>query len=251
MKLKPINIKYYALILFFLLSDTTWGLISPAKFLGAGKPYATPYYIIDSNVSGPTICIIGGTHGNEPAGCRAALELLTLKPDCGKLIIIPKANLRAVKLNRRENPGEGDLNRCYPGSATRTLTDKLAFEMFKLMKEQKIGMLIDLHESLEYHLINNKYLGQTVIAYENEMNIWIAEMVIEKVNDGIELPTEKFSLLKNPIQGSTAWATGKYLQIPSFTIETSKKLKLSDRTGYMVQIVRCILAEVGVHLPCN
>jgi predicted deacylase len=250
MKLKLRKAGYYAVILIFLFNTPTQGL-SCVKLLGAGKTYATPYYIIDSDISGPAVCIIGGTHGDEPAGCRTAQELLTLKPDCGKLIIIPMANLRAVKLGRREIPGEGDLNRCYPGSATGILMEELAFEMFELMKEQKISVLVDLHESLDYHLINNQYLGQTVIAYGNEMSIWAGGIAIEKVNAGIAIPAEKFSLLKNPIKGSTAWAVGKYLQVPSFTVETCKKLKLSDRTDYMDQIIRCVLAEVGVRLPCK
>jgi hypothetical protein len=127
----------------------------------------------------------------------------------------------------------------------------LACEIFEFIKEQKINMLIDLHESLDYHFTNKRYLGQTVIAYENETSIWIAGIALERVNAGIAIPTEKFTLLKNPIKGSTAWAAGKYLQVPSFTVETCKKLKLSARVGYMVQIVRCILAEVGVRLSCQ
>jgi hypothetical protein len=247
MKSKRRNIGYCTIILILLFTAATQGL-SSVNLLGAGKPYATPYYTIDSNISGPTVCIIGGTHGNEPAGCRTAKELLALKPDCGKLIIIPTANLRAVKLNRREIPGEGNLNRCYPGSVTGILMEKLACEIFELMKEQKISMVIDLHESLNYYSLNNKYLGQTVIAYENDISIWTAGTAIERVNAGIEMPAQKFTLLKNPIQGSTAWAVGKYLHVPSFTVETCIKLKLSDRTGFMVQLIKCILAEAGVHL---
>jgi predicted deacylase len=249
MMLQLKKVGYGTIILFFLLNIPTSGR-SVAKLLGAGKPYATPYYIIDSDIAGPAVCIIGGTHGNEPAGCKAALELLTLKPDCGKLIIIPAANRRAVKLNRRAIPGEGDLNRCYPGNATGILMEELAWGIFEFIKEQKITMLIDLHESLDY-FTNKRYLGQTVIAYENETSIWIAGIALERVNAGIAIPTEKFTLLKNPIKGSTAWAAGKYLQVPSFTVETCKKLKLSVRTGYMVQIVRYILAEVGVRLACQ
>jgi predicted deacylase len=250
MKIKFKKGGYYIVILIFLLNISAPGLCC-VKLLGAGKPYATPYYIIDSNRSGQAVCIIGGTHGNEPAGWRTAKELLRWKPDCGKLIIIPTANLKAVKLNRRAIPGEGDLNRCYPGSATGILMEKLAWEIFEFIKKQKITMLIDLHESVDYHLINNKYLGQTVIAYGNEMSIWIGVNAIEKVNAGVVIPADQFILLNNPVRGSTAWAAGKYLQVPSFTVETCKKLKLADRIGYTVQLIRGILAEVGVRLSCN
>jgi predicted deacylase len=250
MKLQLKKVGYGTVMLLFLLNTPTPGLCC-VKLLGAGKPYATPYYIIDSSISGPAVCIIGGTHGNEPAGCLAARELLRWKPDCGKLIIIPAANRKAVRLNRREIPPEGDLNRCYPGSATGILMEKLALEMLELMKEEKISVLVDLHESLDYHLINHKYLGQTLIAYENEMSVWVGGIAAEKVNAAIKIPARQFILLKNPVRGSTAWAAGKYLQVLSFTVETCKKLKLSARTGYMVQIIRYILAEVGVRLSCQ
>jgi predicted deacylase len=248
---KSKNVRYYIAFLIFWFATTGFGLNSE-KLLGTGKAYATPYYIIDSDIPGPAVCIVGGTHGDEPAGCRIARELLILNPDCGKLIIIPTANLRAVKLNRREIPGEGDLNRCYPGNPGGILMEQLAWEIFQLMKEHKIGVLIDLHESVDYHVVsNNKYLGQTLIAYENEMSIWAGEIAIERVNAKIKVPAEKFILLKNPIRGSTAWAAGKYLHVPAFTVETCKKLRFAARTGYAVQLIRCILAEVGVRISCQ
>jgi hypothetical protein len=76
-------------------------------------------------------------------------------------------------------------------------------------------------------------------------------MALEKVNAAIVTPMEKFILLKNPVKGSTAWAAGKYLHVRAFTVETCTKLKLSARTAYMLQIIREILAEVGVCLACQ
>jgi predicted deacylase len=250
MTFKSKNVRYYIAFLIFWFAASGLGLNSE-KLLGTGKAYATPYYIIDSNIPGPAVCIIGGTHGDEPAGCHTARELHTWRPDRGRLIVIPEANLRTVRLNRREIPGEGDLNRCYPGNPNGILMEQLAWEIFQLMKEHKIGVLIDLHESVDYHASNNKYLGQTLIAYENEMSIWAGEIAIERVNANIKAPAEKFVLLKNPIRGSTAWAAGKYLQVPAFTVETCKKLRLAARTGYAVQLIKYILAEVGVRISCQ
>lgn len=250
MKLVLKKIGYCALIFIFWSGASTLGQ-SIEKLLGAGKAYATPYYIIDSNILGPAVCIIGGTHGDEPAGCRTARELHTWRPDRGRLIVIPEANLRAVRLNRREIPGEGDLNRCYPGNPSGILMEQLAWEIFQLMKEHQIGALIDLHESVDYHASNNKYLGQTLIAYENEISVWTGGIAVERVNAQIIAPAEKFILLKNPIWGSTAWAAGKHLHVPAFTVETCKKLRLAARTGYAIQLIKYILAEVGVRISCQ
>ena len=84
-----------------------------------------PIIYIESSVSGPTVCAIGGTHGNELAGCMATLELFKLRPDCGRLITIPQENFRAVKQNLREIPGESDLKCCYPGKKTGILMENL------------------------------------------------------------------------------------------------------------------------------
>lgn len=250
---KAKNLRIYAVLIILLsyLYMHPNDVFKKENLIGPGKPYATPYYIIESKLPGPVICIIGGTHGNEPAGYRTAEKLLQFKPDYGKLIIIPRANIRAVRRNWREIPEEGDLNRCYPGNKTGSIMERFAFELLNFMREKKIDLLIDLHESLDYYLTNKDYLGQTIIAYQNEKSIWIAGMAIERINTKIKREKEQFSLLKNPIRGSTAWAGGKYLKIPAFSIETCKKLSLASRTNYMCQLVGYILEEVGVKLICN
>ena len=40
--------------------------------LGSGTGFATPVHFISSHEPGPTVLIIGGMHGNEPAGAEAA-----------------------------------------------------------------------------------------------------------------------------------------------------------------------------------
>jgi len=93
----------------------------------AGTAYETPAFFFESDQPQPAILILGGTHGNEPAGYEAALRLVDrfskspLKQ--GKVIIIPLANRIAVEKYDRRIPvpkgvdrEKGNLNRCYPGS---------------------------------------------------------------------------------------------------------------------------------------
>jgi predicted deacylase len=48
-----------------------------------------------------------------------------------------------------------NLNRCYPGKEDGTLTEKVAFGMMELIRKERIGLGIDLHESSpEYPVIN-------------------------------------------------------------------------------------------------
>ena len=89
-------------------------------------PHQTPVFRITGLKEGPTVLIIGGTHGNETAGFEAAHQLLKrfadTPPSLGTLFFIPEANRQAVLDDSRRIPvpeatdiERGNLNRCYPG----------------------------------------------------------------------------------------------------------------------------------------
>ncbi len=40
--------------------------------LGTGTTWETRWHVIETGVPGPTVLIVGGIHGNEPAGFRAS-----------------------------------------------------------------------------------------------------------------------------------------------------------------------------------
>ena len=73
------------------------------------------FYTLDSNKPGPTILIVAGTHGNEPAASTYFTNLIKSKyiPESGKMIIIPRVNNCALKINMRSVPLIGDINRKY------------------------------------------------------------------------------------------------------------------------------------------
>jgi hypothetical protein len=57
----------------------------------------TEVYILDSGQPGGSALLLGGTHGNEPAGYMAAILLLeNAVPAQGKLYVIPHANASAM-----------------------------------------------------------------------------------------------------------------------------------------------------------
>ncbi|MDG2291322.1 MAG: hypothetical protein P8L37_01590, partial [Phycisphaerales bacterium] len=60
--------------------------------IGAGTPFETRWYSHDSEQDGPTVLIIGGMHGNEPSGHRAARQIATWSVKSGTLIVLPAAN---------------------------------------------------------------------------------------------------------------------------------------------------------------
>ncbi len=62
-----------------------------------GTPGDTDVYILDSGKPGATALVLGGTHGNEPAGYIAAILIVeNALPRSGRLLVIPHANRSAM-----------------------------------------------------------------------------------------------------------------------------------------------------------
>ena len=229
-------------------------------FLMEGTRYQTPIFQFQGESDGPTVLIIGGTHGNEPAGFEAAHRLLpwlaskTLMR--GTLFCIPEANKVADQRNRRRirvplgvNEEMGNLNRVYPGNSFGLPMERAAQQITELIREHGINLLIDLHESRRFHLeaqdSSGEYhgLGQSLIYTINEKATWLAMVVVDEMNSTIPSGVKQFSLAPGPVKHSAAWSAGEYFNIPAFTIETSRKLLLQERIEYQLQIVRILLAE--------
>ena len=74
----------------------------------------TPLYVIKSGKTGPVVMIVGGVHGNEIAGPKAADKIKNLSIKKETLLVLPRANIVAVRNGTRTSPGVGDLNRDFP-----------------------------------------------------------------------------------------------------------------------------------------
>ncbi|HFE62830.1 MAG TPA: hypothetical protein ENK14_00245 [Caldithrix sp.] len=227
-----------------------------------GTPYHTPAFIFTSPQPGPHILILGGTHGNEPAGYEAALRLLAelqktpLKK--GKLILIPMANRVADEIYNRRVPvpegvdwERGNLNRCYPGKPDGYPMEQMAYQIQQLAIRNRVEVFIDLHEALRSHLKTDtesqkRGLGQTIIYYPNESSTWLVMTMLDEINDKIDDPNNHFSSLERPIKHSAAWWAGKYLNCAAFTFETARKLPLDQRIKNHLQLVHIVLREKGL-----
>lgn len=91
-----------------------------------------PCTLINGEKSGKTVVITAGTHGGEYPGIEAAIRLateLTPKDLHGCLIIMHPYNIPAFEAKLQYlNPIDGkNLNREFPGSATGTVTQKMAY----------------------------------------------------------------------------------------------------------------------------
>lgn len=101
-----------------------------------------------SNGDGPTILLMAGNHGDEYPGQIAIMRLmreLQQEDISGRIILIPIINMPASKASTRLSPVDGkNLNRCFPGNPTGTLTEVIAHYLTTELFPQ-VDVVIDLH----------------------------------------------------------------------------------------------------------
>lgn len=216
------------------------------QLLAAGTRYATPYYDNDSGISGPVVVVVGGMHGNEPAGYLAARRLAGLKPQKGRLIVIPEANKLAIETKTRTGSHPGDLNRAFPASRSDKPGSPLAASIWSLIERVRPDYLFDLHEGYDFHKINKDSVGQSMIYYPVQGALEMAKAMQTAVNRGISNSRHHYSLLRYPVKGSLARAAGQLLGTRAMILETSRKQPLESRIEQHVTMVKAALARVGM-----
>ena len=226
---------YSKLIIFILIL-----ILFTYIFIVTKKCTSTEIYIYDSHNPGPTILVVAGTHGNEPAASIYFTDLIKnnkIKIKSGKLIIIPRVNSCALKMNLRSTPLIGDINRKYElvdgkinkvnGEINKVngQTNGINKQIIEIIKMNKIDFVLDFHEGYDFHKINESSLG-TTITYTNDKTgkaEEIGEKIIDRLNETIIDKRKHFELLDfnyKPIDGTLLeYLSG--LNISGILIETS------------------------------
>ena len=212
--------------------------------LAEGTRFATPYYDNDSGKPGPTVVVVGGMHGNEPAGYMAARRLVDLMPQRGRLIVIPEANRLGIEAKSRTGSHPGDLNRDFPRSKSEGADSVLAKSIWSLVQSVKPDYLFDLHEGYDFHKINKQSVGQSLIYYPTGDAYSMAKAMQSAVNKGISNKKHHFSLLRYPIKGSLARAAGLVLGTKAMILETSRKQPLETRISQHITMVKAALSRL-------
>jgi hypothetical protein len=211
----------------------------------------TKIFEFDSNKPGPTILILAGTHGNEPAASHYFTQLIKnkIKINQGKLIIIPRVNDCALKINSRSIPLIGDINRKYNlnDKTNGEINDKTNGEInginkqiMDIIKSNKIDFVLDFHEGYDFHKINKNSLGST-ITYTNDKTGKAkdyGEKIVDKLNKTITDDKKKFTLLDynyKPIKGTLLELLSD-LNISGILIETSGQNNIQPLEKRLEQI---------------
>jgi predicted deacylase len=107
----------------------------------------TPVFVARGLMSGPTLCLTAGVHGDELNGVEIARRVFaeinaqTLR---GTIIALPTINAEGVRSGTRYLTDRRDLNRAFPGSATGSVASLIAQAIFAVISEH-CDALVDLH----------------------------------------------------------------------------------------------------------
>lgn len=98
------------------------------------------------NEPGPRMLVTGGVHGDEfepMAAIRALPSRVTLSDLKGTIVLIPVVNESAFECQNRCATDRLDLARTFPGSASGSLTERIAFALTRFIRDA--DFFVDLH----------------------------------------------------------------------------------------------------------
>jgi hypothetical protein len=114
-----------------------------------GDTISLPIHVIRAKDAGPTLFVTAVVHGDELNGLGIVHELMFSEPlrlERGTLVLVPVVNVFGFETQDRYMSDRRDLNRTFPGSATGSLTARLADIVFtQIVRQADYG--IDLHSA--------------------------------------------------------------------------------------------------------
>ena len=155
------------------------------------------HILIDSGISGPTLLLIGGTHGNEPAGSVGLEEFIksNVKIKKGKIIIISRVNKLGLLLNTRWGYNgflPVDYNREYPSKITESAGDYINRQVIEYIKNA--DFVVDFHEGWGYNIVEPESMGSGIYPSNTELAKSIGNKLLGVINDTISDSDKKFTI---------------------------------------------------------
>ena len=234
-----------------------------------GTDYELHVHRICGKKPGKTLLLIGGIQGNEPGGFLSADLYADMALAKGNLIVVPRANLYSILLNRRQV--NEDMNRKFGQSSQENYEARVVAILKQLISES--DCLLNLHdgtgfysERWESRMRNPKRYGQSIIADCETFSVPetgktlrlgdMARQVVEKVNTNIDEPGHMFhfnnhrtkeanTLHPEQRKSATYYALFK-CGIPAFGIETSKSLLLETKVRHHNLAINAFMELLGI-----
>jgi plastocyanin len=214
-----------------------------------GTASETTVYVRTADADGPTVMVVGGIHGDEEAGYLAAGDIAEWDIESGQLVVVPRANARAIERGTRTAADGVDLNREFPTG--RDPTYEVAQALWNVAVEYEPDVFVDLHES--YKLYNGDAtdgVGQAVFRSYDMVAAAKAGRAVRHVNENyVTNGTNKFELgyFSGPNvdpNGLVAHKASRDLDALGFLVETLETgPALETRVEWQKAVVRKLVED--------
>lgn len=239
----------------FLVATWTGGPAVSAggspQVLLPGTRWETPYRVEDSGVPGPVVMVIGGQHGDEPAGAWAAREIGSWPILRGTIVLLPRANIPALyAASHDDSPRQAaraDLDREFPAPANRSAAvESLSGAIWGLVADAKPDWLVDLREVGE----TADLAPQGTVSAADESSAAAASRLLAAVNATIPEPSRRFTAGEPPAGGSLAAAAQQRLPTHAIVFRTvAKDQPLALRIRQHRIMLHALLEHLGMLDP--
>jgi hypothetical protein len=212
---------------------TPTGPTTTHTLLFEGTGLEMPKYVIEGPEPGPTGIVVGGMHGDELSGYRAAGIVAEWGIERGTLVVLPAANPPAIERGVRDGRN-GDLNRKFP-SSEEPPTTRLAAGLWAVVLDHDPDWLADLHSSHGIWDSEEGGVGQAVFPTPVGPAQSYAETTVEAVNEAYDLEDELSYHVGNLLDGDRpmlAHRVGAVLDIPAFILETTEVAELDRQIDW-------------------
>lgn len=206
-------------------------------------------HVLSADAPGPTVLLQAGIHGDEIAGVHALEELLEdgLRPDRGRILVIPVMNPPAYRLQKRASEGGLDLNRCFPGDAEHARYEpRIAASIMALIDEEQPDLVATLHESHKRYDPNvTPSFGQTLV-YGVLPCPPLLSTVVHKLNQQLADPSERWATHHYPVATSSTEVIVDAVGCVGTCVETWMGFALGRRVQMQREVATHLLETLGV-----
>ena len=226
---------------FFL---STYEVTRESYVINEGELGESEVVHIKGTLSGPSVYIVCGVHGDEKAAWYAGIMLKSITISCGDVYILSPANTLGSERRSRYFYSSQDLNRSFPGKIDGNPAEKMAYAIFKDIERIKPDFVFDLHEAIVY-TEGRDFLGSSYIFSDLSLMDDLFFSLLWATEDG-EICKSPFGYNGPGPQGSINRVVTEELGIPCITVETFRGFDIKRRVFEQLDTVQFVLEYYGM-----
>jgi len=230
--------------------------------------FAHNFHLIkhESNITKPTLLVIGGIHGNEPGGYNAANILAThYTITKGSVWVVPNLNKASITRNRRGF--YGDMNRKFAKINPHDHDYKIVQDIKKIILNPQVDLILNLHDGHGFYrkkykntIFNPNAWGQTCVIDQANLDNCpfgnlntIASNVANSLNSKLiqdhhsfNVKNTKTKFYDEQMKLSLTFFAVRHKK-PAFAIETSKDLhSTAQKVYYQLLAIESFMHQMNI-----